>query len=191
VVAQSMAQEQMPDVRIEVIDTQNVSLCQGWMVIEAARRLADRIDIIFVMCGEGAAFGRLRQMAEGVTNIRWMPLQPFERLNELLNAADIHLLPQRGSAADLVMPSKLTGIFSSGRPVVATAEPSTAVFDAVEGRGLVVPPDDVDKFGAAILELAGDPGQRQRLGQAARDYAVKNLDKEVILTRFEKTLMDL
>lgn len=36
-VAQSMMVEQYPDVRIEVIDTQNVSLCQGWMVIEAAR----------------------------------------------------------------------------------------------------------------------------------------------------------
>ena len=31
--------------------------------------------------------------------------------------ADIHLLPQR--AADLVMPSKLTGMLASGRPVVA------------------------------------------------------------------------
>jgi DegV family protein with EDD domain len=36
-VAQSMAQENMPEVRIEVIDTRNVSLCQGWMAIEAAR----------------------------------------------------------------------------------------------------------------------------------------------------------
>ncbi len=36
-VAQSMAQERMPDLCIEVIDTRNVSLCQGWMVIEAAR----------------------------------------------------------------------------------------------------------------------------------------------------------
>jgi DegV family protein with EDD domain len=36
-VAQSMAQESIPHMRIEVIDTQNVSLCQGWMVIEAAR----------------------------------------------------------------------------------------------------------------------------------------------------------
>ncbi len=36
-VAQSMAREQMPEVRIEVVDTRNVSLCQGWMVIEAAR----------------------------------------------------------------------------------------------------------------------------------------------------------
>jgi DegV family protein with EDD domain len=35
--AQSMAQESLPNVRINVIDSLNVSLCQGWMVIEAAR----------------------------------------------------------------------------------------------------------------------------------------------------------
>jgi DegV family protein with EDD domain len=36
-VAQAMMKDTYPDVRIEVVDTQNVSLCQGWMVIEAAR----------------------------------------------------------------------------------------------------------------------------------------------------------
>jgi len=36
-VAQTMMAEQYPDVHIEVVDTRNVSLCQGWMVIEAAR----------------------------------------------------------------------------------------------------------------------------------------------------------
>lgn len=36
-VAQAMAQERLPEVSIEVINTQNASLCQGWMVIEAAR----------------------------------------------------------------------------------------------------------------------------------------------------------
>ncbi len=36
-VAQTMMMEEFPDVQIEVIDTRNVSLCQGWMVIEAAR----------------------------------------------------------------------------------------------------------------------------------------------------------
>jgi DegV family protein with EDD domain len=35
--AQSMAAEQMPEVQIEVIDTRNVSMCHGWMAIEAAR----------------------------------------------------------------------------------------------------------------------------------------------------------
>ena len=36
-VAQAMVQDENPDVRIEVVDTQNVSLCQGWVAIEAAR----------------------------------------------------------------------------------------------------------------------------------------------------------
>jgi DegV family protein with EDD domain len=36
-VAQTMMKDECPNVRIEVVDTMNVSLCQGWMVIEAAR----------------------------------------------------------------------------------------------------------------------------------------------------------
>lgn len=36
-VAQTMMKEEFPEIKIEVVDTQNVSLCQGWMVIEAAR----------------------------------------------------------------------------------------------------------------------------------------------------------
>jgi len=35
--AKMMLQELLPNLKIEVIDTLNVSLCQGWMVIEAAR----------------------------------------------------------------------------------------------------------------------------------------------------------
>ncbi len=35
--AKSMMLELIPDLRIEVIDTLNASMCQGWMVIEAAR----------------------------------------------------------------------------------------------------------------------------------------------------------
>src|SRR5512133_343015 len=36
-VAQAMMKEECPQVRIEVVDTMNAALCQGWMVIEAAR----------------------------------------------------------------------------------------------------------------------------------------------------------
>jgi len=36
-IAQTMMKAETPEVRIEVVDTCNVSLCQGWMVIEAAR----------------------------------------------------------------------------------------------------------------------------------------------------------
>ena len=50
-----------------------------------------------------------------------LPLQPAERMNDWLNASDIHLLPQKAGAADLVLSSKLLGILASGRPVVASS----------------------------------------------------------------------
>jgi DegV family protein with EDD domain len=51
-VAQSTLREKLPDLRVEVIDTLNVSMCQGWMVIEAARAalegksLSDLVDLV-------------------------------------------------------------------------------------------------------------------------------------------------
>ncbi|MDY7041214.1 MAG: DegV family protein [Chloroflexota bacterium] len=43
-VARDMARDALPDVHIEVIDSRNVSLCQGWMVIEAARAALDGVS---------------------------------------------------------------------------------------------------------------------------------------------------
>ena len=161
------------------------------IVIEVARSLVHESAIRFVMCGQGAAYARLRKLGEGLDNITWLPLQPVEKLNELLNAADIHLLPQRADAADLVMPSKLTGILASGRPVVATAHPGTEVWNVVRGRGITVEPGNVEAFAGAIRELAGDAARRASLGKAAREYAVAELDKEQVLRRFEAELVRL
>jgi DegV family protein with EDD domain len=50
--AKSVIHEALPDLHVEVIDTLNVSMCQGWMVIEAARAavagksLADIVDLV-------------------------------------------------------------------------------------------------------------------------------------------------
>ncbi|MBN2149057.1 MAG: DegV family protein [Anaerolineales bacterium] len=44
-VARSMLNERLPHLRVEVVDTLNVSLCQGWMVIEAARAALSGMDL--------------------------------------------------------------------------------------------------------------------------------------------------
>lgn len=160
------------------------------IVIECARKLAEQQEIVFVLCGDGAAYPRLRKLSKGLQNILWLPLQPLERLNDLLNLADIHLLPQRGDAADLVMPSKLTGILASGRPVVATAVRGTQVAAVAEACGLVTRPENVEEFTNAVMELAGSREKRLQLGNAARDYAIRNLGREEVLAQFERNLVN-
>jgi len=117
-------------------------------------------------------------------NVRFMDLQPLERLDELLSFADIHLLPQRADAADLVMPSKLIGMLASGRPVVATAHVGTELASVVAACGLVVPPEHPQALLAAISMLAKDAALRTRLGAAGRAYAEANLDREAVLGMF-------
>ena len=128
---------------------------------------------------------------EHLSNVIWRGLVPSEQLNELLNTADIHLLPQRGGASDLVMPSKLTGMLAGGRPVVATAVPGTQIADIVGNLGIVVLPEDPAALAAAIEQLANDQTLREQLGVAARAYAVENLSGNVILSRFERQLREL
>lgn len=158
------------------------------IVIEAARRLVDFENIVFVMCGHGAVYGHLRELASGLTNIYWLALQPLDRLNELLNMADIHLLPQRADATDLVMPSKLTGMLASGRPVLATAFEGAQIAEVLDSTGVIVPPENIDLFVSAMMSLVENDQQRQQLGNNAREYAVENLGRDAILARFEESL---
>jgi colanic acid biosynthesis glycosyl transferase WcaI len=175
-----------------VLYSGNMAEKQGLdIVVEAARLLRERHHITFILCGEGPARAWLERLSAGLPNIRFLALQPVERLNELLNLADIHLLPQRAEVADLVMPSKLTNMLASGRPVVSTAAPGTQVDEVVRQCGIVVPPGDVDSFARAIELLAENSSQRKELGRRGREYAESNWGRDEILTRFENELLAL
>jgi colanic acid biosynthesis glycosyl transferase WcaI len=155
---------------------------QGLLLIpEAARLLASRKNIVFVICGDGVMKPRLESACAALPNLRLMPLQPFERLGELLCMADIHLLPQSAGAADLVLPSKLSGMLASGRPVIATCLAGTAIHEVVSQCGISVPPEDSGALANAVCQLAQDVEMRLKLGRCARAYAEVNFEREAIL----------
>ena len=158
------------------------------LLLAAAERLRDRDDIVLVICGDGPELASLEARGAGLGNVRFAPLQPAGRLAELLATADIHLLPQLDAAADLVLPSKLTNMLASGRPVVATAAPGTGLFDEVAGCGIAVAPGDADALAAAVARLADDLALRAQLGEAARDRARKRWSRDAILEAFERQL---
>jgi len=160
-------------------------------VLEAARHLAGEADIRFVLCGDGAARTRLQQRYAGLPNVLWLPLQPLRSLNDLLNMANIHLLPQRSGAEDLVMPSKLTGMLASGRPVVAMANQGTQIAQVVQGCGILVEPESIEPFANAILHLARDAATCASLGAHARAYALEHLDRDRVMHEFEGQLKKL
>lgn len=159
-------------------------------IIAAAKRLRESTDsqIVFVICGEGPAAARLRAQAAELPNVRFIPLQPADRLNELLNSADMHLLPQVPEVADSVLPSKVLGMLASGRPIIATVGAQSEIARLIGKSGLLVQPGDSAALAEAIRELAADASQRSRMAAEARRIAVASLHSEVILRDFETEL---
>lgn len=152
------------------------------LIVEAAKKLRGRKDLLFLLCGEGFIRKTLEESSQHLDNVMFIPLQPLSRLNELLNTADIHLLPQRPGAEDLVMPSKLTNMLASGRPVVATAQRGTQIETVVRKCGIVVDPGDLEAFVTAVEYLADNKEERRLLGERGRVFAEESWEKEKILS---------
>jgi colanic acid biosynthesis glycosyl transferase WcaI len=170
----------------------NIANKQGIeIVVEAARLLANRSDLTFLICGEGPNLEALKARGAGLPNLRFAPLQPKARLPELLALADIHLLPQLPAAAQVVMPSKLTNMLASGRPVVATADAGTALAREVEGAGIITKPEDPVAFANAVARLCDDWALRQRLGETAANRAAEVWSHDAIMNGFLEAIADL
>ena len=85
------------------------------VLLQVIYQLSDLPHVVWLLAGEGPTKAELVTATHGLDQVRHLPLQPMERLNDWLNLADIHV-PQRAEAAGLVLPSKLLGILASGRP---------------------------------------------------------------------------
>ena len=167
----------------------NIANKQGLdVVIEAARQMATRQDVIFVISGEGPNRAKLEALASGLPNILFRDLQPEERIGDLLKLGDIHLLPQLHDAADLVLPSKLGNMLASGRPVVATVRPGTGIARELVNCGIVVPPEVPEAIVTAINALAAHPGYRETMGRAAAVRASEAWSKTSVVDTFEDGL---
>lgn len=184
----------LPTDHVVAVYSGSMGAKQGLELLARVAKSLAHEKISFIFCGDGAGKAGLVSQCEGLTNVRFLPLQPQARFEVLLATADIQLLPQRSSAADLVMPSKLIGIMGSGKPVIATAQKGTELADVVlfaANCGLVVPPNNVAAFAQAIRELAMNPARRRMLGANGRSYVLTHLRKDKILSQLEEALQDL
>jgi colanic acid biosynthesis glycosyl transferase WcaI len=158
-------------------------------VIDAARTMADREDLTFVICGNGPSRGDLERLAADLPNIQFHDLQPIAKLSELMNLATVHLLPQKRDAADLVLPSKLANMLASGRPVVAGVDPGRGLAREVEGAGLICPPEDGASMAMAIERLIADRNLYRSCATEARARAEQRWSKASILAAAERELL--
>jgi glycosyltransferase involved in cell wall biosynthesis len=139
-------------------------------LIDAWELVRFEIDAHLRICGEAEGVDpvALRERTERVgvaVSVEIDPrYQPAERVADLMNQADVVVLPYRSATASGV----LQVAYTFGVPVVATAV-GTLAEDVIHGEtGLLVAPGDVDALARALIKMLSDRESAGRMGDAAK-----------------------
>jgi len=164
--------------RFVLMHSGNIGMSQNLdVLVDAASRLTSKERIVVAIVGDGTKREALAADAarRGLTNVRFFPYTPKERLHESFAAADAFLVALKPGIEGYVVPSKVYGILAAGRPYIAALDPSAEAAGIVRefGCGLLATPGDPEALAAAIAAMHDDPAATRLMGQRARSAALQ------------------
>jgi colanic acid biosynthesis glycosyl transferase WcaI len=169
----------------------NLGFYGAWDTLLKAAEILRNENSGLVFIGDGANRARLESAAAqaNASNVKFLPFRPFEQVQHVMIAGDIHVVTIRRGLEGVVVPSKLYGILAAGRPVLVVADQKSdaARIVADSGCGLTADPDDPQGVANAIRELRSDPVRLSDMGTRARGVA-QNYARVNELQRFSVIL---
>lgn len=162
------------------------------LLVELAARLRSRDDVrVLVLTGAPElAYLRGRARELGLENLLLRDYVPFDRLPDVLGAADVLIASIHRDAGRYSVPSKVLSYLCGGRPLLVSvpADNLAGRIVAREEAGAVVEPGDLNGFLAAAERMVDSPEARARMGANGRRYAEASFRVEPIADRFEAVL---
>jgi len=182
--------------RFVVMHSGNVGHAQNIdALIHATTYLRDVEDLMVPIIGFGARHREMQELAQQLEagRVRFLEYQPREQLSESLSSADVHYVGLARGLAGFVVPSRLYGILSAGRPVIVAADAASETAQLVQevGCGVVVAPDRPDLIAAAIRDARDRKLDLEAMGAAGREYVVREGDRLVALGRYRELVGSL
>jgi len=164
-------------------------------LIRATTFLRDLDDLAVLIVGFGARHDDLVALAKRLDAdaVQFLHYQPRDVLPQSLGSADVHVVGLSTGLSGYVVPSRLYGILSAGRPVIVAADADSETAQVVErvGCGVVIPPGRPELLADAIRDLRARRDELDELGARGRAYVVAEADRAVATARYRELLWEL
>ena len=152
-----------------------------YTLIRAAQRLKSQTDIKIILFGDGKERVKLETEAKNrnLENVIFAGAHPKKEMPAVLAAADVCLaILQDIPMFRTTYPNKVFDYMAAGKATVLVID--GVIRDVIEASngGVFVEPGNDERLAAVLSELASDPDRVIALGQNAREYLVKNLDRQ-------------
>ena len=160
-------------------------------VLEAARELSSRKDILFAFVGEGAEKDNLKRLAAQwkLSNVQFIDQQPKSRVPHFYDASDLGLVTLRDTPLfQDVLPSKIFEYMAMQKPLLigVGGEARRTVEEA--GAGQFIPPENVRALVEAVTSLKQQPELLERMGRSGRSYVIEHFDRRSIARSYADIL---
>lgn len=133
---------------------------------EVQRRAAGEVSLLLV--GDGPEEIRLRQICQecGIRNVVFAGFHQKPEMPRYYAIADVFVFPTLGDTYGLVVDEAM----ACSLPVISTSA-AGEIHDRVEDgvNGYIVPPEDSALLADRMLQLARDPGLRERMGKVSAE----------------------
>lgn len=164
------------------------------LVLQAAQRLRDDADIVFLLVGEGARKRALLELREKLrlTNVIMLPAQAHQRVREYYCATDVCVVPLRQLPLfGTFIPSKMFEIMACAVPVIGAVEgEAREILERSGGARLITPEDDA-ALADAVRWFKLHPGESRQMGAAGRAFVTANYDRQVLADHYARALQAL
>ena len=134
---------------------------------------------MLVVAGKGELFESVKKYAirKNVRNIKFLGFVPEEDLPDLYACSDFYIMTSKYEG----QPLTLLEAMASGLPCIVSDIPNLKIVEDAK-CGIIVDFDDIGKAAKRIVEYLGRNNSEH--SKNAREYAVNNLDWEIIAGRY-------
>ncbi|MCC6129678.1 MAG: glycosyltransferase family 4 protein [Acidobacteria bacterium] len=163
------------------------------VILEAAKLLKHRKDIVILMVGDGPVRESLIREAEasGLETVLFRT-SPFDEMPQLMSLTWASLVVLRAlQIATKMRLSKAIPPLACGVPLIYAGWGETAEIVEREGVGLRVEPERPELLAAAIERLADEPGLRNAMGLRGRALAERDFSWRILVSNWMKQVEEV
>jgi colanic acid biosynthesis glycosyl transferase WcaI len=164
-------------------------------LVDAAKLLRSQSEVQFLIVGDGVVRQSLEAKVKALelTNVSFLPYQPHETLPLLRATSDVQVALYKNGASRYSMPSKVYEIMASGRPVLASADAHSDLWNLVANTqcGICLEPQDPSRLASAVMTLYKDPHLRSRMGAYGRQAVDRSYSVNAVVGQYDELIRSI
>ena len=164
------------------------------IILQAAKMLLTRKDVIFTLLGDGKDKPALQAQAarEGLDNVLFLPPIPKVDIPIALAAADACIaILKPVELYKTTYPNKVFDYMAAGKPVILAID--GVIREVIENAnaGIPVQPGDPVGLYQAVIRLADNPELAHRMGCRGRLYVENHFDRSILASKMMEIMLEM